>query len=93
MSKQFGIFGISIYFDECHIKLSEQDKVIVWWLSIHRHMAQEIMLITQAKGALAQKYRLYPEIFIDAQRASKRFFSSVMSYYEYASYAMHKKTT
>ncbi len=91
LAKKMGIYNISIYFDECHIKLDSQKKEVVWWLSIHRHLSQDIMLITQNKGIVAQKYRLFPEIFIDAHRASLRFFTSTMKYSEYGTFAMQKK--
>lgn len=91
LSKDLGIFNISIYFDECHTKLDKQNRIVVWWFSIHRHMSQEICLITQNKGAVAQKYRLYPEIFIDSHKATARFFTKLMTYSEYSDYAMSKK--
>lgn len=90
MAKEMGIYGISIYFDECHTKLDRQKKEIVWWLSIHRHLDQNIFLITQNKGIVAQKYRLFPEIFIFAHTASTRFLSSTMRYSEYSSFSMNK---
>lgn len=89
-SKDLGIYGISIYYDECHLEMSAQDKIVIWWLSWHRHLDQNICLITQSKGTLAQKYRAYPEIFVDAHPATKRIFGNVMRYSEYASYRMNK---
>ncbi|MDD2640961.1 MAG: zonular occludens toxin domain-containing protein, partial [Arcobacteraceae bacterium] len=89
-AKELNIFGISIYFDECHLKLSNQDKIIVWWFSWHRHLNQDIYLITQNKTTIAQKYRVYPEIYIFAEPATKRFNATTMRYVEYANYSMSK---
>lgn len=90
LAKRFNIYGISIYYDECHLELQKQNKIVIWWLSWHRHISQTIYLITQSKGTLAQIYRAYPEIFVEAHPATKRIFGSVMRYTEFASYRMSK---
>lgn len=90
LAKRFNIYGVSIYYDECHLELQKQNKIVIWWLSWHRHISQTIYLITQSKGTLAQVYRAYPEIFVDAHPATKRIFGSVMRYTEFASYKMGK---
>lgn len=90
LAKRFNIYGVSIYYDECHLELQKQNKIVIWWLSWHRHISQTIYLITQSKGTLAQVYRAYPEIFVDAHPATKRMFGSVMRYTEFASYKMGK---
>ena len=90
LAKRINLYNIAIYYDECHLEMGSQDKIVIWWLSWHRHLDQTIYLITQSKGTLAQKYRAYPEIFLDAHPATKRIFGSVMRYTEFASYKMSK---
>lgn len=89
-SKKKGFHNCLIAFDECHDFLSNQDKIKVYWLTYHRHLHHEIDLLTQNKGLINSKYRAIPEIFIEAQARSKKFFSNTLSYKHFASFAMRK---
>jgi len=77
--------------DEAHNDFMKQDKVLIWWLSYHRHLYQDIILITQNKTLINSYYRHFPEFFYHAQPASKRIFSRSARYKVYSSFGHFKK--
>ncbi|PIE85795.1 hypothetical protein CSA08_00135 [Candidatus Gracilibacteria bacterium] len=89
-SKKNNYYNSLIAFDECHDFLSNQDRIKVYWLTYHRHLYQEVDLLTQNKSLINSKYRAIPEIFIEAQPRSKKLLSNTLSYKHYASFAMRK---
>ena len=90
LSKKLGYYKSLIVFDECHDFFSNQDKTKIFWLTYHRHLFHEIILLTQNKTLIHSKYRAIPEIFIEAQPRSKKLTSSTLTYKKYASFAMRK---
>ncbi len=89
-SKEKGYYKTYIIFDECHDFFTPQDKVKIFWLTYHRHLFHEIILLTQNKSLIHSKYRAIPEIFIEAQPRSKKLSNSSLTYKSYASFAMRK---
>lgn len=87
-SKKMNFYNCLIVFDECHDFFSNQDKVKIFWLTYHRHLHHEIILLTQNKSLINSKYRAIPEQFIEAQPRSKKIFSNTLNYKHYASFAM-----
>jgi zona occludens toxin len=77
--------------DEAHNDFMKQDKVLIWWLSYHRHLHQDIVLITQNKTLINSYYRHFPEFFYHAQPASKRIFNRSARYKVYSSFGHFKK--
>jgi len=90
ISKEKGYHNALIVFDECHSFFDNQDKYKIFWLTYHRHLFHEIILLTQNKTLIHSKYRAIPEIFIEAQPRSKKIFNNSLSYKKYASFAMRK---
>lgn len=64
--------------DECHNIFDKKDIVLVWWLSYHRHLFHEIILITPNLALVEAKYKTFSEFFYDARPQSltldKRYF-------------------
>jgi len=89
-SQEKGYYKAYIIFDECHDFFTPQDKVKIFWLTYHRHLFHEIILLTQNKSLIHSKYRAIPEIFIEAQPRSKKLSNSSLTYKSYASFAMRK---
>ncbi len=91
ISKKYGFYRCLIVFDECHDFFSKEVKEHIFWLTYHRHLYHEIILLTQNKTLINSKYRAIPEIFIEAQPRSKKLFNSSLSYKKYAAFGMTKK--
>lgn len=66
LAKEYKIFGTMFIIDEFHNYFDKQDKVLVWWLSYHRHLHQHIILLTQNLSLVNAKYKAFPEIFLKA---------------------------
>ena len=64
--------------DEAHNHFDKKDLILVWWLSYHRHLYHEIILITQNLALIESKYKSFSEFFYVAKPQSltldKRFF-------------------
>jgi len=64
--------------DEAHNWFDVPNTVLIWWLSYHRHLYHEIVLITQNLSLVNSKYKAFSEFFYVARPQSltldKRFF-------------------
>jgi len=64
--------------DEAHNFFDVSNTVLIWWLSYHRHLYHEIILITQNISLIYSKYKSFSEFFYVARSSSltldKRFF-------------------
>lgn len=89
-SKAENFYDCLIIFDECHDFFSSQDRIKIFWLTYHRHLNHEIILLTQNKSLINTKYRAIPEQFIEAQARSKKLFSNTLNYKHFSSFAMRK---
>ena len=69
-----------IVIDEAHNFLDAENKVLVWWLSYHRHLHHEIILITQNHTLISAKYKAFSEFFYVAKPSSLRLFKSHFKY-------------
>ena len=85
---EFGISNTLIILDECHNFLDKQDKVLIWWLSYHRHLHQEIYLLTQNLSLVNNKYKNFSEFFYKAIPSSLKLFNSSMKYTVYTNSRM-----
>jgi len=90
LSKEKGYHNALIVFDECHDFFSAPDKYKIFWLTYHRHLYHEIILLTQNKTLINTKYRAIPEIFVEAQPRSKKIINNSLTYKKYASFSMRK---
>jgi len=89
--KIYKIYDVEFFIDEAHNHFDSQDKVLIWWFTYRRHFGHDFTLITQNKDLIHSKYRKIPEHFIEAKPPSHRLKSNIMSYVEYADFAMSQK--
>jgi zona occludens toxin len=82
-AKEVDLFECLIILDECHNYLDIQDKVLVWWLSYHRHLHQQVYLITQNLALVNSKYKAFSEFFYQAKPSSLKMFKNKMVYTQY----------
>ena len=66
--------------DEAHNFFDKKDLVLVWWLSYHRHLHHEIILITQNLSLIESKYKAFSEFFYVAKPQSLTLFKSFFKY-------------
>lgn len=67
LCKELNIYKTLFVIDECHNYFDVNDKVLVWWLSYHRHLFHDIFLITQNLSLVYTKYKGFAEYFYKAK--------------------------
>ncbi|QFR43620.1 zonular occludens toxin domain-containing protein [Sulfurimonas xiamenensis] len=65
--KEYEIYKTLFVIDECHNIFDKNDPVLIWWLSYHRHLYQDIFLITQNLSLVFGKYKSFSEYFYRAK--------------------------
>lgn len=65
--KEFEIYKSLFVIDEAHNYFDNNDPVLIWWLSYHRHLYQDIILITQNLSLIYSKYKSFSEFFYRAK--------------------------
>ena len=78
--------------DECHKYLDVDNKILVWWLSYHRHLNHEIILITQNLSLVHSKYKTFSEFFYVAKPRSLSLFTNYFKYNIYCSSRLSEKS-
>ena len=58
--------------DECHNYFNSNNEVLIWWLSYHRHLHQDILFMTQNLSLVFKKYLSFSEFFYKAVPSSMR---------------------
>ncbi len=91
-AKESNLYDSLFIIDEAHNYFSEQDDVLIWWLSYHRHLHQDIILITQNISLIQKKYLSFSEFFYKAVPPSLRLFSSVFAYKQYITPQLYKNS-
>lgn len=91
LAKELKVYGVYIVLDECHNYLDSQDKVLVWWISYHGHLHQEIELITQNLALVNSKYKGFCEFFYRAVPSSRKLFNTSMKYQKFTGSRMSEK--
>lgn len=76
--------------DEAHNFFDTKNDVYVWWLSYHRHLHQDIILITQNLSLIYRKYLTFGEFFYRAVPSSLRIRSGVFTYHQFIKYQLYK---
>ena len=89
-AKELGFFDCVFFIDECQEYFDKNDKVLIWWLSYHRHLNQDIYLITQNLSLLFTKYKAFCEVCYRAKPSLLRFKKNVLVYNKYVSTRMYK---
>ena len=91
-AKELNLSGVFIVLDEAHNFLKvKEDSVLVWWLTYHRHLYQDIYLITQDLSLISNEYKRIAEHFLKAVDSAKRLFKNKFRYILYGSYKMYQK--
>lgn len=76
--------------DEAHNYFEKKNSVLTWWLSYHRHMHQDIILITQNLALVESKYKSFSEFFYRAVPSSLRIFGNTLKYEQFIGSRMFK---
>jgi zona occludens toxin len=76
--------------DEAHNFFDDKNDVLVWWLSYHRHLHQDIILITQNLALIYRKYLTFGEFFYRAVPSSLRLRGGVFTYHQFVNYKLFK---
>ena len=91
-ARELNLSGVFIVLDEAHNFLkAKEDPVLVWWLTYHRHLYQDIYLITQDLSLISNEYKRIAEHFLKAVDSAKRLFKNKFRYILYGSYKMYQK--
>lgn len=92
LASELRLNNVVIILDEAHNFLkAKKDDVLIWWLTYHRHLYQDIYLITQDLSLINSEYKRIAEYFYKAADSSKRLFKNKLRYVLYGSYKMYKK--
>lgn len=91
-AKESNIYDTLFIIDEAHNYFADQDDVLVWWLSYHRHLHQDIILITQNINLIQKKYLSFSEFFYRAVPSSLRLFSHVFAYKQFITPQLYKNS-
>ncbi|MDR0579221.1 MAG: DUF2075 domain-containing protein [Campylobacteraceae bacterium] len=90
IANNFDLVDVLIVIDECHNYLDKRDVVLIWWLSYHRHLKQDIFLITQNLALVDAKYKAFAEVFYKAIPPLLRWRHHILKYNLYSSSKMIK---
>lgn len=90
LSKSFNLDNAFFIIDEGHNFFDKQNAVLIWWLSYHRHLHQDIIIITQNLSLIDSKYKSFSEFFYKAIPSSLRIFGNKLKYEQYIGSRMFK---
>lgn len=90
--KEYNILNALFVIDEAHNYFDVKDTVLIWWLSYHRHLFHEIILITQNLSLIESKYKSFSEFFYRAKAQSLTLFKTHFSYNVYCSSRMSQNS-
>lgn len=91
-ANELKLFKIMLIIDEAHnILKNKDDKILIWWLTYHRHLHQEIIFITQDLSLISSEYKRIAEFFYKALDSGKRIFKDSLRYAQFSSYKMYQK--
>lgn len=77
--------------DEAHNFLEDKNDVVIWWLTYHRHLHQDIILITQSLDLIYRKYLRLGQFFFRAAPSSFRLRRNFFTYHEFPNYRLFSK--
>lgn len=91
-AKELGLYKALFVIDEAqNVFRDKSAAVLVWWLTYHAHMYQDIILITQDLALISNEYKRLGEFFFRAVPQRLRLKKSVQKYRQYSSYSMYQK--
>ena len=77
--KEYNLYKALFVLDECHKYFDVERKFLVWWLTYHRHLYHDLILITQSLALVNSKYKPLAEAFFKAKSSSltlnKKYFN------------------
>lgn len=91
-AKELGLSYALFIIDEAHNFFDAKNDVLVWWLSYHRHLHQDIILITQNLALIYRKYLTFGEFFYRAVPSSLRLRGGVFTYHQFIKYQLYKSS-
>lgn len=91
-AKELNLYDTLFIIDEAQNYFADQNDVLIWWLSYHRHLHQDIILITQNISLIHKKYLSFGEFFYRAVPSSLRLLSHVFSYKQFVSPQLYKNS-
>lgn len=91
LAQELGLYKALFVIDEIHNFFDKDNEILRWWLTYHRHLYQEMYLITQDLDLVSNEYKKVAEFFYKAVDSSKRFFSKKFRYIQYSSYKLYQK--
>lgn len=91
-ANELKLFKLMFIIDEIHnVFKNKDDKILIWWLTYHRHIHQEIILITQDLSLVSNEYKRVAEFFYKALDSGKRISKNSFRYAQFSSYKMYGK--
>lgn len=91
-ANELKLFKSMFIIDEIHnVFKNKDDKILIWWLTYHRHIHQEIILITQDLSLVSNEYKRVAEFFYKALDSGKRISKNSFRYAQFSSYKMYGK--
>lgn len=90
--KEMNIYNTLFVVDEAHNYFDSPDLVLTWWLSYHRHLFHEIILITQNLALIHSKYKSFSEFFYKAFPQSLTLFKTHFKYNVYCQSRMSQNS-
>lgn len=89
IAKEMRLYKVLFIVDEIHNYFkAKEDPVLVWWVTYHRHLYQDLYFITQDLSLVNNEYKRVGEKFYRAIDSSKRLFSKRFKYAYFTSYKM-----
>jgi len=83
-AKELHLVNVLFVIDEVHNFLGRKaDEVLIWWLTYHGHLFQDLILITQDLSLISKEYKKNAEFFYKAIPPSARLISSKFRYAQY----------
>lgn len=89
--KELNLYRAMFVIDEIHNFFNNPDDILIWWLTYHRHLYQELFFITQSLALIPPCYKNVAEFFYKAADSSKRFFSKKFRYSQYTTSGLYSK--
>lgn len=91
LAKEMRLYKVLFVVDEIHNYFkAKEDPVLVWWVTYHRHLYQDLLFITQDLSLVNNEYKRVAEKFYRAIDSSKRLFSKRFKYAYFTSYKMYQ---
>lgn len=91
IAKEMRLYKVLFVVDEIHNYFkAKEDPVLVWWVTYHRHLYQDLYFITQDLSLVNNEYKRVGEKFYRAIDSSKRLFSKRFKYAYFTSYKMYQ---